>query len=106
MSCDRFSPSSLIRSIGSVRALAGSAFASALAASLVAGFVASFDAGLLGGGSWAQSTRGSREPERAINNNFLKRMGMDAGLQSWMEMRASRSENLDDEGYKAGRGGP
>src|SRR5271157_1417750 len=95
MSCDRFSPSSLIRSIGSVRALAGSAFASALAGSSVAGFVASFDAGLLGGGSWARSARGSREPERAINNNFLKRRGMDAGLQSWMEKRALRSEKLD-----------
>src|SRR5271165_1151395 len=105
MSCDRFSPSSLIRSIGSVRALAGSAFASALAGSLVAGFVASFDAGLLGGGSWARSARGSRKPERAINNNFLKRMGMDAGLRSWMEMQASRSENLDDDGYKAEEAG-
>src|SRR5208337_3032153 len=106
MSCDRFSPSSLIRSIGSVRALAGSAFASALAASLVAGFVASFDAALLGGGSWARSARGSREPERAIQSNFLNRIGMNAGLQSWMEQRASRSESLDREGSKAGRGGP
>ena len=49
---------------------------------------------------------GNRVPEGSIDNNFLKRMGLDAGLQSWMEMRASRSENLDDEGYKAGRGGP
>jgi len=30
---------------------------------------------------------------------------MDAGLQSWMEMRASPSENLDDDGYKAEEAG-